>query len=109
MNGMPNEEYADSVRTRPSSRAVTRWVKVGVTQGLHMRACSAISGAVRRHQAKVCVWKGSQCAHAGSVLDLLLLDAPQGTVLLVEAEGKDALESLQAVAELLGKDALERC
>jgi phosphotransferase system HPr (HPr) family protein len=77
-----------------------RTVRVTNPQGLHLRPCSAIVDLVRRHRAEVTVRKGSQSVNAASVLDLLSLDAPSGTELVLFATGADADEALDALANL---------
>ncbi len=78
----------------------TRTVRVTRQEGLHLRPCSAIASTVGRHQAKVTIQNGTQSANAGSVMDLLLLAATQGTELVLFATGTEAEEALDAVVGL---------
>ena len=109
MKSAKAQDATTSVRQELPPGTATQRLRVGLTQGLHLRVCSAIATAVGRHRAEVCIRKGSQCADATSILDLLLLDAPQDTELVVVAKGADAQEALHAVAELLARDFLDRC
>jgi phosphotransferase system HPr (HPr) family protein len=79
----------------------TRTVFVTNRQGLHVRVCSAIVTAVKKHRANVTIRRGSQTVDAASILDLLLLAASQGTELVLSAGGSEAEEALEAVAGLL--------
>ena len=82
----------------------TRTVKVRMTQGLHLRPCSAIVTAAGRHRARVQIQKDGQSADAESLLELLMLAATRDTELVVLAQGADAQEAVQAVAELFAGD-----
>lgn len=104
---MKVRDTSDYVRQTFSTKTATRRVKVCLTQGLHLRICSAIVGAVGRHRAQVSICKGAQCADAASILDLLSLAASQDTELVLIASGADAQDALQAVAELLTNDLLD--
>jgi phosphotransferase system HPr (HPr) family protein len=81
-------------------KAITRTLTVTHQLGLHLRPCSAIVLTVGRHLAKVTIQKGSQLADAASILDLLMLAAPQGTELVLSATGPEAEKALEAVAGL---------
>ena len=78
----------------------TRTVTVTNVDGLHVRPCVAIVKTVSRHQANVTIQKGAQSVNAGSVMDLLLLAATQGTELVLTATGAEAEEALAAVVGL---------
>ena len=83
-----------------ATKEATRTVRVTRQEGLHLRPCSAIASTVGRHQAKVTIQNGTQSANAGSVMDLLLLVATQGTELVLFATGTEAEEALDAVVGL---------
>ena len=76
-------------------KAITRTLTVTHQLGLHLRPCSAIVATVGRHLAKVTIQKGSQFADAASILDLLMLAAPQGTELLFERHRPRSGESFR--------------
>jgi phosphocarrier protein HPr len=70
-------------------------------QGFHMRPCGALAQAANRFQSKVTVSRPGREVNAKSILDLMLLNAPEGTELTVEIEGSDAKEALAAVLAVL--------
>jgi len=77
--------------------------KVVITnpQGLHMRPATAFAQLAMGFQSSVQVYKDSKRVNGKSPLDLIFLDAPCGTELIIEVSGPDAPEALKALAELL--------
>jgi phosphocarrier protein HPr len=89
---------------------VSRVVRVADQHGLHFRPASAIVQTANRYQSKVTVHRGIQTADAASMLDLLCLGAAQGTELVLSVSGPDALEAIEAVAQLFSPtSALGQC
>lgn len=71
------------------------------SMGLHARAAAAFVKAVKDLKVEVAVrWEG-QTANGRSVLDLLTLGAPQGSVLDVQIQGEDAEEALSTLTRLV--------
>ena len=69
--------------------------------GLHARAAAAFVKAVKDLKVEVTVtWEG-QTANGRSVLDLLTLGAPQGSVLALHIQGVDAQEALSTLTLLV--------
>ena len=69
--------------------------------GLHARAAASFVKALKDLKAEVSVsWEG-QTANGRSVLDLLTLGAPQGSVLELQIQGDDAEEALSALTRLV--------
>ncbi len=72
-------------------------------QGFHMRPCGAFAEAAARFQCQVTVSRPGRQVNGKSILDLMLLNAPQGTELTVEVEGTDAKEALEALRAVLDR------
>lgn len=69
--------------------------------GLHARAAAAFVKALKDLEVEVTVsWEG-QTANGRSVLDLLTLGAPQGSVLELQIQGADAEEALSTLTRLV--------
>ena len=69
--------------------------------GLHARAAAAFVKALKDLEVEVTVsWEG-QTANGRSVLDLLTLGAPQGSVLELQIQGADADEALSTLTRLV--------
>jgi phosphotransferase system HPr (HPr) family protein len=77
--------------------------KVFVTnpQGFHMRPIAAFAQLAGRFQSRVTVARDGQAVDGKSILDLMLLAAPQGSELTLNVEGPDAESALDALAALL--------
>ncbi len=71
------------------------------TMGLHARAAAAFVKALKDLRVEVSVsWEG-QTANGRSILDLLTLGAPQGSVLELQIQGDDAEEALATLTRLV--------
>jgi phosphocarrier protein HPr len=77
-----------------------RTVTVNLKDGLHLRPISQIVETVRRFGSPVRISKGELSADAGNVLDLIPLRIEYGTILVLEATGDNAAETLDALVAL---------
>ena len=75
-------------------------VRVNIPQGLHMIPCSRIAQIARESACQVRVIRDDRTADGREVLDLLMLNAEEGTLLLIESEGEGAENVLAKVVEL---------
>ncbi len=71
------------------------------TLGLHARAAATFVQAVNGLQVEISVRYAGHTANGRSVLDLLTLGAPQGSVLQVQMSGIDAKAALAALAAVV--------
>ncbi len=78
-----------------------RTLTIKNSKGLHVRAATALAQTAGRFDAVVTIEHGGERANAKSVMNLLLLVAPQGAVVRVNVSGKDATSALEAVTELI--------
>lgn len=69
-------------------------------RGLHARAATRLVQCCQPFAARVTVHHGTLKGDAANIMSLLILAAPCGTELLVEAEGDDADATLDAVEAL---------
>jgi phosphocarrier protein HPr len=80
-------------------------VRISVTipnkKGLHARASAKIVEAAARFKSTITVSKDGQGVDARSVMGLMMLGAPQGSVIEIAAEGPDAEEALIALKALI--------
>ncbi|MEZ6058239.1 MAG: HPr family phosphocarrier protein [Planctomycetaceae bacterium] len=67
-----------------------RQLTVDLEHGLHVVPCSEISKLARSFEGQVRLIREEYVADAKSMLDLLQLNAPKGTVLVLEVEGDGA-------------------
>jgi phosphotransferase system HPr (HPr) family protein len=80
---------------------VQRRVQLANPNGLHMRPSAAFVELAGRFQSSVTVTHGDRCVNGKSIWDLMLLAAEYGSELLLEADGPDADEALEALATFL--------
>ncbi|CBV41803.1 HPr family phosphocarrier protein [Halomonas elongata] len=69
-------------------------------RGLHARAATRLVQCCQPYNASVTVCHGGQRADATNIMSLLMLAAPCGTELTLEAEGDDSEAVLDALEAL---------
>ncbi|MCL2669621.1 MAG: HPr family phosphocarrier protein [Syntrophaceae bacterium] len=69
--------------------------------GIHARAAARLVETANRYQAEISLMKDSHEVSGRSILDILTLACPQGHHLTVRAEGEDAAEAMEALAQLI--------
>ncbi len=84
-----------------SSTALTRTVTIVNRRGLHARAAAKFVTTAERFGASVEVERDGQSVSARSIMGLMMLGAGQGATVLLQAEGWDAKEALDALAALV--------
>ncbi len=80
----------------------TRDIVVQCEHGLHLRVASSVVGVALEHRKTTVQLSCGNChqANACSVLELLTLEASQGTHLEIVADGPDEAGVLSALAEI---------
>jgi phosphocarrier protein NPr len=69
-------------------------------RGLHARAATKLVKCCQPFDARVSVEYRGRTAQADNIMSLLMLAAPCGSVLTLEAEGPEAEKALDALTEL---------
>lgn len=80
---------------------IRRRVTLGNRLGLHARAASRLVQTASRFDARVQLVRDGQRVNAKSIMGVLMLAAPCGTELVIEADGDDDEAAADAVAELV--------
>jgi phosphotransferase system HPr (HPr) family protein len=75
-------------------------LKIDNELGLHARSAAKIVELAKAYQASLFLRKGDKEVDGSSILSLLLLSCPQGTVVEARVEGPDAADLLQALTDL---------
>ena len=83
--------------------AIRRSFELTNALGLHLRAAERFVRVVRQFNAEVRVSCDGRRVSGRSLLDLMTLGAPCGTRLEVEAEGRDAEATLEALTALIDR------
>lgn len=69
--------------------------------GLHARAAALLVQTVNRFSAEVKISKDGQVVDGRSIMGVLTLGAPKGSVIRVEAKGGDAEKAVHAIEKLI--------
>lgn len=84
-----------------SGMVLRRSVVIPNSRGLHARAAAKLVSTAERFSACVSVVRNGETVPACSIMGLMMLGAGQGAEVVIEAEGWDAKEALEAVAGLV--------
>ena len=87
-----------------SDSVMRREIIVSLLDGLHLRPASLVARRVMQSGCQVRIANGEKSADAASVLDLIALEAANGTRLLLESTGTGADEILEAIAPYFETD-----
>ena len=112
MNEWPTEEggtphLASAAESPPldcghgGGMVLKRTLRITNSRGLHARAAAKLVAVAERYTACLNVSRAGQSVPACSIMGLMMLGAGQGSEVLLEAEGWDAREALDAVAGLI--------
>src|SRR5215469_8537745 len=70
-------------------------------RGLHARASAVFVKTAEQFDAEISVTKDGQTVNGGSIMGLLMLGASPGSTILIETEGPEAEEALEALTTLV--------
>jgi phosphocarrier protein len=87
----------------PASGVYQCLAEVMVTnrRGLHARASALFVKCVEKFDAEVTVTKDGQSVNGSSIMGLMMLGAGPGSTILIETEGPEAEEALDALTALV--------
>ena len=71
--------------------------------GVHARPAALIVQTANRYPCDVTLLKDGQPVNGKSIMGVLMLAAPMGSVVIVRAEGEKAQECADAIADLFDK------
>ncbi len=71
------------------------------TKGLHARAATALVKTAAQFSSTITVRRDDVSANGKSVMSLLILAAPVGSTIVVDAEGDDAADAMAAIGTLI--------
>ncbi len=69
--------------------------------GLHARAASKFSSTCSKFASKISVTKDGKTVDGKSIMSLMLLAAPIGTIMEISCQGADEVEALKAITDLI--------
>ncbi len=71
--------------------------------GLHARASAKLTQVAATFQSNVWLSRSGRRVNAKSIMGVMMLAAGKGSTVLVEAEGPDAEQALEAVLKLISE------
>lgn len=80
---------------------VTKHLKIINQLGLHARASAKFVATASRFAADIKVTKLQQTVNAKSIMGVMMLAANHGSEIIINAEGDDAQEAVNALEELV--------
>jgi phosphocarrier protein HPr len=80
---------------------VVKKVEIKNKLGLHARAAAQLVQTVNKFSAQVTFSKDGQSADGRSIMGVLMLAAPQGTKIQIDASGEDAEKVVRAIEKLV--------
>ena len=81
-----------------------RETTVGPEEGLHARPAAQFVKTAKGFSSEIVVIKDEKEANAKSSLKIMTLGAKKGDTIVIRAEGNDAEEAVNALAELISAD-----
>ena len=78
-----------------------REVEIVNKLGLHARASAKLTQVAARFKSKVWVGRNGRRVDAKSIMGVMMLAAAQGSRIVVETDGPDEGEAMQAVTQLI--------
>jgi phosphocarrier protein HPr len=87
-----------------SQMTFSREMTINLAKGLHLVPCSRIVERANNFEGEVRIQFNDLNVDAKSILDLMTLAAPQGSVLIVEATGGQADALLDDLEQLFAQD-----
>jgi phosphocarrier protein HPr len=84
-----------------SSPPITREIIIRNPQGLHARPANLFVRLAMQFESRIELVGNGRRVDGKSMLDVLTLAATQGTKLVLEADGRDAVGAVEALANLV--------
>lgn len=81
--------------------ARSRTVGIVNKRGLHVRAAARFASLAATFASQINVRRGELMANGKSIMGLMMLAAPQGTEITIQAEGPDAEQAIEALGALV--------
>jgi phosphocarrier protein HPr len=97
-NVIRRSSFGNSVMSPPP---ITRVIVIRNPQGLHARPANLFVRLAMQFESRIELVGNGQRVDGKSMLEVLMLAAKQGTELILEADGRDAVEAVEALAHLV--------
>ena len=84
-----------------SSGGYTKDIEIVNEFGLHARSAARIAGIAGKAGSRVWIGRGDSRADAASIIDILTLACPKGTIITIGVEDRSDLPVLEELAALV--------
>ena len=81
--------------------SIQRILKIANQRGLHARASAKFVKCIEKYDATINVSKDGHVVAGDSIMDLMMLAASQGSQIHISADGPQADQCMDAIAELI--------
>lgn len=78
-------------------------VEIVNTEGLNARACARLAQIASSYASDVSVARSGRKVNGKSLMGVMMLAASQGAHVIVEADGPDEVEALNAIIAFIGQ------
>jgi phosphocarrier protein len=79
-----------------------REVEIVNKLGLHARASAKLTQLAARYQSEVQMSRNGRTVNAKSIMGVMMLAAGKGSKVVIETEGPDEEEAMEAIVALIG-------
>jgi len=80
---------------------ISKKVKIENKLGMHLRAAAAFIRIAEQFKSNIYLEKDGKKANGKSIMNLMTLVASKGSYVILNAEGKDANEAVEALSKLI--------
>jgi phosphocarrier protein len=77
--------------------------------GLHARPSAKLTATASRFRSEIWMSKGTRRINAKSIMGVMMLAAARGSTLVIEADGPDEAEAVEAMRQLIADGFGEEC
>jgi len=81
-----------------------REVEIVNKQGLNAPACTKLTKLAAKYQCDVSLSRSGRKVNAKSLMGVMMLAAGKGSRVVLETDGPDEIEALDAIVALIGND-----
>jgi phosphocarrier protein HPr len=80
-----------------------REVEIVNKLGLHARASAKLTQLAGQHQCEVWLSRSGRRVNAKSIMGVMMLAAPKGSLVLIETSGPDEEEAMNGIIQLIAE------
>lgn len=97
---MPKKSTKSSAKPTAGSKSLASF-RIENPEGLHARAAAAFVKVASQFDSEITVKKENMTVNGRSILGVLMLGAEEGHTIELEATGREAVETLHALGQLI--------